>query len=105
MRKEFNKLVRDLIPEQIEKDGRKAYIHTLDTKEMILCLEDKLVEEVNEYLKDGTVEELADIVEVIYAICKVKEISYEELERTRIEKQIANGGFERKIFLEYTEVQ
>lgn len=103
MRKDFNKLVRDLIPEKIAAEGRKAYIHKLDEKEMLSCLEYKLVEEVNEFLADKTIEELADILEVVYAICNVKGISKDELESARVVKVVSNGAFEERIFLEYTE--
>lgn len=103
MRKEHNKLVRDKIPEIIELDGRKAVTRILDEKEMIKCLENKLQEEVNEYIEDRTVEELADILEVIYALCRVKGVSLEELERTRAIKEIARGSFNERIFLEFVE--
>ena len=75
----------------------------LDDKEMIKCLENKLQEEVKEDVEDRSVEELADILEVIYALCKMKGVSKEELERTRAIKEIARGSFNEKIFLEYVE--
>lgn len=103
MRKDHYKLVRDRIPEIIESDGRKPYVRILNDKEMIKCLENKLQEEVNEYVEDRSIEELADILEVIYALCKMKGISREELERTRTIKEIARGSFNDKIFLEYVE--
>jgi len=103
MRKEHYKLVRDHIPEIIESDGRTAHVRILDDNEMIKCLENKLQEEVNEYVEDRSVEELADILEVIYALCKMKGVSKEELERTRAIKEIARGAFNEKIFLEYVE--
>lgn len=103
MRKEHYKLVRDRIPEIIEKEGRKPYVRILDDQEMMKCLENKLQEEVNEYVEDRSVEELADILEVIYALCKMKGISKEELEQTRAVKEIDRGLFDEKIFLEYVE--
>ena len=103
MRKEHYKLVRDRIPEIIEKEGRKPYVRILDDQEMMKCLENKLQEEVNEYVEDRSVEELADILEVIYALCKMKGISKEELEQTRAVKEIDRGLFDAKIFLEYVE--
>lgn len=103
MRKDYYKLVRDRIPEIIENEGRTVHVHVLDDKQMITCLENKLQEEVNEYIKDRSVEELADILEVIYALCMMKGISKEELERTRTIKEIARGSFDEKIFLEYVE--
>jgi len=103
MRKEHYKLVRDRIPEIIERDGKKAYVRTLDDMEMIKYLESKLQEEINEYIEDRSLEELADILEVIYALCKAKGVSKEELERTRAIKERARGSFDKKIFLEYVE--
>lgn len=103
MRKDINKLVRDRIPEKIVRVGKNAHIRILDDIEMEKCLERKLVEEVNEYLSDKTVEELADIIEVVYAICKMRGVSKEELEGQRVTKAIANGAFDEQIFLEYTE--
>ena len=103
MRKEHNKLVRDFIPQVIERNGRKAHIRILNEKEMISCLKNKLIEEVNEYLEDESVEELADILEVIYALCQIKGISKDELERTRAIKEIARGAFKERIYLEYVD--
>ena len=103
MRKELNKLVRDRIPETIEQEGRKPHVRVLEEKEMVMHLEAKLQEEVNEYLEDKSVEELADILEVIYALCETKGVSKEELERTRAIKEIARGAFKNRIFLEYVE--
>ena len=103
MRKEYNKLVRDRIPEKIKQEGRNPHVRVLEEKEMIHCLEEKLLEEVNEYINDKTVEELADILEVIYALCEIKGVSKEELERTRAIKEIARGAFKDKIYLEYVE--
>lgn len=103
MRKEHNKLVRDRIPEIIELEGRKPHVRILDEKEMIKCLENKLQEEINEYVDERSVEELADILEVIYALCMIKGVSREQLERAREIKEIARGAFNERIFLEYVE--
>lgn len=103
MKKVHNKLVRDFIPQIIDQDGKKAHVRTLDEKEMIICLKNKLIEEVNEYLENESVEELADVLEVIYALCQNKKISIEELERTRKRKKIARGSFDERVFLEYVE--
>lgn len=58
------------------------------------------LEEVNEFLKDETHEELADIQEVLYAIYKVKGINKEELEVIRSKKETEKGSFKNKIILE-----
>lgn len=103
MRKEHYKLVRDLIPEIIKSEGKKPYVRKLDEKEMIRSLENKLLEEVNEYLEDKTVEELADVIEVIYALCQIKGVSRAQLEKPRTIKEMERGSFNGKIFLEYVD--
>ena len=75
----FNKLVRDNIPEIIESGGEKPIIRTLDDEEYRLCLEEKLDEEVAEYHESKAIEELADILEVIYALSEAQGYSVDEL--------------------------
>ncbi|MDK2967173.1 nucleoside triphosphate pyrophosphohydrolase [Lacrimispora sp.] len=99
-----NKLVRDKIPEIIESDGRKAGYHVLSEEEYLAALDNKLQEEVEEYQADKSLEEMADVLEVLYAICKARGYTKEELESKRREKFIERGGFERKLFLEYSSI-
>ena len=99
MLKTYNKLVRDLIPEIIEKGGNKCVISVLDDEKYFEMLNQKLNEEVNEYQADKSVEELADILEVINAIAVAKGISFNDIEKVRLEKREKRGGFENKIFL------
>lgn len=100
MKKVYNKLVRDLIPEIIQKSGNRCVISTLDEKNYTLELEKKLLEEANEYIADKTAEELADILEVIYALAKLKGVSKEELEEIRLKKYEKRGGFSKRLFLQ-----
>lgn len=99
----YKKLVRDKIPEIIEKDNLVPICRTLNNKEYQIELNKKLVEEVKEYLKSQETEELADIVEVIYSIVKLKNISLEDFEKIRIDKVEKRGSFDKKIFLEREE--
>lgn len=99
MQKNYNKLVRNLIPEIIQKSGNKCVISTLSDEDYSKELEKKLVEEVNEYISDKSTEELADILEVLYALASLKGVSSCELESIRTKKSEARGGFEKKIFL------
>ena len=94
-----NKLVRDKIPEIIDLDGYGCITEILSNDEYLKLLNEKLDEEVAEYHRDGTIEELADIVEVIYAIVIAKGFSVDELEKIRIHKLHSRGGFEKKIYL------
>lgn len=95
-----NKLVRDNIPEIIEKSGKCAVIRTISRDEYLEMLDRKLTEELNEYLSDKSMEEIADLLEVIHAVVKARGSSMEEVEEIRLQKKEKRGGFENKIFLE-----
>lgn len=95
----YNKLVRDHIPEIIETSGKTCVCETLSDEHYIEMLNKKLQEEVTEYLESGTVEELADIGEVMHAILDYKGVPLEEFRRVRIEKLQERGGFKKKVLL------
>lgn len=95
----FDKLVRDNIPQIIEDRGGKAEIRILSDEEYPVYLERKLDEEVGEYHRDKTAEELADILEVVYALASSIGCSQEELQAIYQKKHEARGGFEKKILL------
>lgn len=95
----YNKLVRDKIPEIIERSGKTAVTETLPDDKYIEMLNQKLLEEVNEFFESGTVEELADIGEVMHAIMATKGITLEEFQRVRLDKLEKRGGFKDKILL------
>ena len=101
----YNKLVRDKIPEIIMKSGKTAHCHVLDNNEYITELDRKLNEECAEYQADKNIEELADMLEVMYAIAEARGYSVAELERVRLEKAEKRGGFSERIFLKYVEDQ
>ena len=101
--KTYNKLVRDKIPEIIMSDGRKVKTKILDDEEYKSELNKKLQEEVKEYLENNNSEELADIVEVIYALLDYMNITKEEFENIRTKKVEKRGAFKEKIFLEDAE--
>mgnify|MGYP003309872877 CR=1 FL=1 len=101
--KKYDKLVRDNIPEIMISKGCKPVTRILGDEEYLSELNKKLLEEVNEYLLDNNVEELADVKEVFLAILKAKGISDEELELVRLDKVSKRGSFNDKIFLEYEE--
>nr|WP_308743301.1 nucleoside triphosphate pyrophosphohydrolase [uncultured Anaerocolumna sp.] len=101
--KVHNKLVRDKIPEIIKASERNAVIHILSDDEYIAALETKLNEEIVEYQADKNLEEMADVLEVLQAICIARGYTIEELEAMRAKKANERGGFTEKIFLEYVE--
>jgi predicted house-cleaning noncanonical NTP pyrophosphatase (MazG superfamily) len=99
----YNRLVRDRIPEIIEKEGKTYKTVILNDDQFKSELKKKLKEEVEEYLyaqnNQEAVEELADILEVINALAGDHGISIEELERVRHTKANERGGFQEKVFL------
>jgi predicted house-cleaning noncanonical NTP pyrophosphatase (MazG superfamily)/predicted transcriptional regulator len=97
------KLVRDRIPELIEASGRRPEIDVCDDDEYAALLRAKLHEESDEYFTDPTTEELADILEVVYALARTHGIDPDELEKLRAAKAAERGGFERRLVLTLTE--
>lgn len=99
----YNKLVRDLIPQIIEKTGKKFSTRILDEEEYVKELKVKSKEELNEYLEAKTdeeaVEELADLLEIIHALTYCHGSTPEKLEEVRKEKAAMRGGFQEKIYL------
>ena len=103
MRAVHNKLVRDKIPKIIENAGKTPVTHILPDDEYLYEIYKKLDEEFAEYQADKSIEELADMLEVMYAIAEARGYSVSELEAVRREKAEKRGGFKDKIFLEYVE--
>lgn len=96
----YNKLVRDKIPEIIKSKGSIPITHIASDEEYQQKLKAKLQEEVDEFLEDSHEEELADILEVIYALCDVYTFDKGKLEQLRIDKAEKRGGFKDKIILD-----
>lgn len=95
----YHKLVRDRIPEIIENDGKKCVCETLSDEDYISLLDQKLNEELAEYQESKSLEELADLLEVVQAVVKARGWTLEELEQVRADKADKRGGFEKKILL------
>jgi predicted house-cleaning noncanonical NTP pyrophosphatase (MazG superfamily) len=95
----YNKLVRDKIPEIIKKSGHKPIVYTADDEEYIKRLYDKLIEEIEEFKKNPSSEELADILEVCDAIMMYYGISSEDVKEIKNKKFEERGGFLNKIIL------
>ena len=96
----YHKLVRDKIPEIIEKDGKHCVCSVLSDEDYILLLDRKLDEELKEYQESKSMEELADLLEVIRAVALARGSSIEEVEQIRIKKAEKRGGFIKRILLE-----
>lgn len=96
----YKKLVRDKIPDIIVAQGRLAITRILSEDEFRVALKQKLCEELNEFLTDGTVEELVDIYEVLLALLERMDISFELFEELRKKKALEKGRFSERIFLD-----
>ena len=95
----YNKLIRDKIPQIIEQSGKQAIIVEVTDQEYLELLNTKLGEELKEYLENESVEELADLVEVVYAILDYKGVSRQEFEGIRKQKVEERGAFRDKLLL------
>lgn len=95
----YSKLVRDRIPEIIKSDGKTCITEILPDVQYLEMLDAKLSEELAEYQEDKSLEELADLLEVMRAVINARGWSWEQLEQIRREKVAKRGGFEKKILL------
>ncbi len=100
MKYEYNKLVRDKIPQNINSiQGKKCNYKILDEQEYLQELDKKIIEEANEFIEVHSIEELADLMEVIFTIMKKRNISIEEVENARKAKNNKKGAFEERVYL------
>ena len=99
MKRVYNKLVRDRIPEIIEAQGNSCVTEVLSNEAYLRMLDAKLDEELAEYHQDQNLEELADLLEVIFAAAEARGYTREQLEQIRAKKVEERGGFAQKLLL------
>lgn len=104
----MNKLIRDQLPTLMLAKGIVMHNKILDKEDYIQKLKDKLLEECQEVNESHTpqdlLDELADALEVIYALSNALEFSIEQLEEKRIEKRKQKGGFEGRVFNSHVDI-
>jgi predicted house-cleaning noncanonical NTP pyrophosphatase (MazG superfamily) len=103
MAEEYDKLVRDRIPELIREDDEVPVTETVTGDEYRHRLREKLDEEVAEYHESSETAELADVLEVLHALAALDDVTLEELEAMREEKRAERGGFDEGVVLERVE--
>jgi predicted house-cleaning noncanonical NTP pyrophosphatase (MazG superfamily) len=106
MRVDYNKLVRDRIPEIIEAHGDHAVTRLVEGREYLEALLAKLVEEAREAetaSADELPKELADAWEVLQALLKTLRMTENEVAQLAAVKRSRRGGFAGRVFLEYTD--
>ena len=105
----YNKLVRDNIPEIIEKSGKKANYRVLSDDEYKQALKNKLLEEVNELLaaetKEEFMEELFDVTDVLFTLRVNTLTDYDSkyIDYIGAKKKSEKGTFYKRYFLESVE--
>jgi predicted house-cleaning noncanonical NTP pyrophosphatase (MazG superfamily) len=108
MRKfKFQKLVRDLIVDQMKDGGASPTYHELSDKEHLAELKNKILEEASEMNindKDELLKELADLQEVIMALVKAIAKSPADLKLAQDKKYQKAGGFDRKLYVDQVSV-
>lgn len=103
MKKEYNKLVRDNIPEIIKNEGKKCDFIVVDNDTKLSLLLEKLIEESNELKESKTAEEIADVQEVLDSI--IEELKFEKTDilKIQIDKKEKRGSFSKGIVLKTVE--
>ena len=95
----YDKLIRDKIPSIIESAGKTPVTDLISPEHMQTALDRKLQEEVREYLESHSVEEMADVLEVLHGIAFHMGVSWDAVEQERLRKLNERGGFEKGIRL------
>ena len=99
MEKMYNKAIRDKIPEIIRKSGDQCEVKKISDVEFLIALEKKLHEELTEYEETKSVDELVDLLEVIYRIAELRGFYQEEISLKRKQKNDERGSFSKNLFL------
>ena len=101
--KTYNKLVRDRIPEIIQKEGNTADIIILSEESFKQAIKEKLIEEATEVCnaqnRDDILSELADLQEVMDTIKQLYNINTLEVNTIQAVKALQRGKFEKKLYL------
>lgn len=94
---EYDKLVRDKIPEILVEKGANFEQHTASDEEYKERLLEKLDEEIAEFKEEYSAEELADVIEVIEALKRLPE--YQTVDLLQKKKFEERGGFDKRIII------
>ena len=101
MKKIYQKLVRDRIPEVITEAGKEFSVCQVKGDRLKDYAMKKLQEEVQEFVEDPSAEEAADIMEIFHFICHRMGIKDSEIMAQSTSKRILRGGFEMGYVLEW----
>jgi predicted house-cleaning noncanonical NTP pyrophosphatase (MazG superfamily) len=94
------KLVRDRIPELAAANGHPGTFHQATEAEYAVCLRAKLLEEAQEAAAAAPaalVEELGDVLQVLYALAELAGCAAAEVECARVRKARTHGTYTRRL--------
>lgn len=106
MRKEYYKLVRDRIPEIIEREGKEFEVRVLDEAEYREALRRKVVEEATEIKTapdSDLIKEIGDLYEVLDALIATYDLDPDVIHVHRARRRAERGGFEKQLELLWVE--
>lgn len=108
MRKVYNKLVRDRIPEIIKAAGNQCSTEVLSDNEYQQALRQKLIEEAHEAATatgSDFVKELADLYEVIDGLMAIHDIDRDIVMKIQEERRAERGSFNKRFRLLWAETR
>lgn len=104
----FNKIVRDKMTEVVKRHDITLYGTILDDTPFILeLLTRKLLSEAQEFIhatsRENQIEELADLLEIIYSAAHISGITLDEVESVRLNKAAQQGSFIKKLYITHAQ--
>lgn len=106
MRKTYNKLIRDRIPEIMDAEGIEYETEVLNEREYVAALRAKVLEEAREVCEapqEELAKEIGDLLEVLEALRVACNLDQGMVERIRRERRRDRGGFEKRLRLLWTD--
>lgn len=93
------KLIRDKVPAILQEQGKTACCDVLDEATYEQLLNEKFVEEAARYAKEGTMDAMAEIGEIMHAILALKKIPIEAFQKARLVQLEEMGGYGSRLYL------
>lgn len=99
MKREYNKLVRDRVPEIFETSGRKVEYKILSDSQVLLALQEKLLEKAQNFAKRPSENEISDMFELMDTI--IEKFQYEQMhiDYLKLKNREAKGGYTKNVYL------
>ena len=101
MKKFYDKLVRDKIPQIIEEDGKSCIYSAVEGAALESYAKKKLREEIEEFLADPCAEEAADVMEIFHLLCDIYDIKDSQIMASSTAKRVTRGGFNEGFVLSW----